>query len=63
MIVSPVIGADGAAPNFQAAENGGPVQVCVQAVANAGVLKREVTVTLSTEDGTAVGMYGTSQNK
>ena len=41
--------------NFNVGESGGFVQVCVQALGTPGVLKREVVVTLSTHDGTAVG--------
>ena len=44
-----------AVPNFNVGEGGGFVEVCVQALGNPGVLKREVVVTLSTQDGTAVG--------
>ena len=52
MIVPPV---GSTVSNFNVGESGGFVQVCVQALGNPGVLKREVVVILSTEDGTAVG--------
>ena len=42
-------------PNFNIGEDGGSAEVCVQAVANVGVLERTVSVMLSTQDGTAVG--------
>ena len=42
-------------PNFGVGEGDGPVEVCVQAVAIAGVLKRTVSVMLSTRNGTAAG--------
>lgn len=53
MIVPPAVGGP---PSFNVGENDGAVEVCVQAVANAGVLKRAVTVMLSTQDGSAIGM-------
>lgn len=48
----------GGSPIFTVPENGGPLEVCVQAVTQAGVavLMRPVTVILSTEDINAIGL-------
>ena len=42
-------------PNFVVNEGSGFVEVCVQSVFSVSVLKRTVSVMLSTQDGTAIG--------
>lgn len=44
--------------NFVVTENGGSVEVCVQAVKTPEMLERAVTVMLSTHNGTATGRFG-----
>ena len=55
MSIVPPTGGTGA--SFTVQESAGSVTVCVVASGAAGVLKRDVSVMLSTQDGTATGIY------